>query len=69
MSCPYLEYKASDDGHDFDHERPYCTASGQFVSPMRADICNDRHDFHHEVDCEIYREAAGTDAPAPEPTD
>lgn len=56
MTCPYLEYRDSDADHDFDHDRPYCDLSKSFVSPMRADICNDRHDFTHEADCEIFQE-------------
>lgn len=69
MACPYLEYRESDDTHEFDHERPYCTASGEFVSPMRADVCNDRHEFDHTSDCDVYRKAAEEDTAAPEPTD
>ncbi|WP_336035062.1 hypothetical protein [Halobacterium yunchengense] len=69
MPCPYLEYRASDDDHDFDHERPYCEAAGEFVSPMKADICNDRHEFDHAEDCDVYRAAAEDAAVTPEPTD
>lgn len=61
MTCPYLEYRDSDADHEFDHDRPYCGLMDSFVSPMQADICNDRHQFSHESDCEIYRELA-TDA-------
>ena len=43
---------------EFDHDRPYCSLNESFVSPMRADICNDRHDFTHEADCEVYRSFA-----------
>lgn len=56
MTCPYLKYRDSDADHDFDHVRPYCGLSDSFVSPMRADICNDRHDFTHEADCEIFQQ-------------
>lgn len=69
MSCPYLDYRASDDEHEFDHERPYCVAAGEFVSPMRADVCNDRHQFDHTADCDIFRRVAEEDTAAPEPTD
>ncbi|WP_255473107.1 hypothetical protein [Halorubrum sp. JWXQ-INN 858] len=27
----------------------------EFVSPMRADVCNDRFEFSHDADCEVYR--------------
>ena len=54
MTCPYLEYRASADGQSFDVERAYCTAAETFVQPMRADICNDRYDFSHDRDCEIF---------------
>lgn len=54
MTCPYLDYRSSDDEHEFDHDRPYCTVVGAFVSPMKADICNDRHAFEHTSDCETY---------------
>jgi hypothetical protein len=54
MTCPYLDYRDSDEDHEFDSERPYCTVAEAFVSPMKADICNDRHQFHHESDCELF---------------
>lgn len=57
MGCPFLEYRSEDETKEFDHERPYCTASESFVSPMRADVCNDRYDFEHTSHCEVYREA------------
>ena len=58
MTCPHLDYRAEDETHQFDHDRPYCTVMGEFVSPMRADVCNDRFRFDHESDCEVYRQAA-----------
>lgn len=65
MTCPYLEYRSSDDDHEFDAERPYCTAKVAFVSPMLADVCNDRDRFDHTEDCDIYRaSAAAEDASA-----
>ncbi|WP_311170775.1 hypothetical protein [Halobellus ordinarius] len=64
MTCSYLCYRSSDGKHDFDHERPYCTATGSFVSPMRADICNDRHEFSHTTHCEIYQRVAERTADA-----
>lgn len=54
MTCPHLEYRRQDDTHEFDHERPYCTVMDSFCSPMRADVCNDRHEFDHTEDCELY---------------
>lgn len=55
MTCPFLEYRDADDEHEFDHERPYCAVTEEFVSPMKADICNDRFQFEHETDCEVYK--------------
>lgn len=66
MSCPYLEYRTADETAEFDHERPYCSAEGRFVSPMKADVCNDRFEFSHTKDCDIYQRAAeslDTDSP------
>ena len=57
MTCPHLEYRDEGDGRSFESERAFCTVTGSFVEPMRADICNDRYDLHHAADCEIYREA------------
>ncbi|WP_424018362.1 hypothetical protein ACOZ4N_02570 [Halorientalis pallida] len=57
MVCPYLAYRREDAEHSFDTDRAYCTAAETFVQPMRADICNDRHDLDHATDCEIYLEA------------
>lgn len=54
MTCPHLDYRRSDEDHEFDHDRPYCTVAEEFVSPMKADICNDRHEFDHTSDCETY---------------
>lgn len=56
MTCPHLEYRDDADGQSFDTPRAYCTAAGEFVEPMRADICNDRYGLEHADDCEIYRE-------------
>lgn len=56
MACPYLAYRAGAEGHTFDEKRAFCTAVGEFVQPMRADICNGRYDLAHAEDCEIYRE-------------
>ncbi|WP_254839548.1 hypothetical protein [Natronomonas marina] len=69
MACPYLRYRASDEEHEFDHERPYCAAMGRFVSPMRADVCNDRHDFSHETHCDVYRRAEERTAEAADAAD
>ena len=64
MTCPYLEYQRSDGDSDFDHDRPLCTVEEEFVSPMKADICNDRFDFEHGCDCEIFKEHV--EEPVPE---
>ena len=68
MACPHLAYRREDDDHTFDTERAFCTVIGEFVQPMRADICNDRYDLDHATDCEIFREHAddGTENPGPE---
>ncbi|RDI72093.1 hypothetical protein [Halopelagius longus] len=55
MTCPYLAYRSSAGGEEFDAERAYCTAAGRFVQPMRADICNDRYELDHAAHCEIFR--------------
>lgn len=55
MTCPHLDYRSGDDEHTFDHERPYCTVMGEFVSPMQADICNNRFQFSPREHCEIYQ--------------
>lgn len=54
MTCPHLEYRAEAGDQSFDHERPYCAVADRFVEPMRADVCNDRHDLSHAEDCEIF---------------
>jgi hypothetical protein len=56
MACPVLEYRSSDGTLEFDHTRPYCGLAGEFVSPMDADVCNDRFEFHHASHCERYRQ-------------
>ena len=53
MTCPYLEYRDLETA-DTGVPRAYCTATAQFVQPLRADICNDRYELSHERDCEIY---------------
>lgn len=57
MTCPHLSRRQADDEQSFDTERAYCEVIEEFVSPMRADVCTDRHEFEHERDCEFYREA------------
>jgi hypothetical protein len=57
MVCPYLAYRTESEERTFDTERAYCLAVESFVQPMRADICNDRYDLEHTIDCEFYREA------------
>ena len=63
MTCPYLEYRREDGERTFDHERPHCPAVG-FVSPMRADVCNDRYDFHHATHCDVFERLAGEESSA-----
>ncbi|MDF9746209.1 hypothetical protein [Natrinema salsiterrestre] len=57
MTCPYLSYRESAGDREFETERAYCDVVEEFVSPMRADVCNDRHELNHERDCEFYRDA------------
>ena len=64
MTCPYLEYRRSDGELHFDHERPFCGVLEEFVSPVKADICNERFDFECES-CEIYRAHATGEVPGP----
>lgn len=56
MTCPYLKYRRGDGDRQFAGERAYCTVVDDFVSPMRADVCNDRYGFEHGEHCEIYAE-------------
>lgn len=55
MTCPFLEYRESSADREFDVARAYCTATNEFVQPMRADICNDRYDLAHADECEIFQ--------------
>lgn len=57
MVCPHLEYRTHDESHEFDHPRAYCGINGEFVSPMHADVCNDRDRFDHAEYCSVYRRA------------
>ncbi|WP_435346449.1 hypothetical protein [Haloarchaeobius sp. HRN-SO-5] len=66
MGCPYLEYREFDEDGENDHERPYCAIQEEFVSPMKADICNDRFEFHHAEHCEVYERPEALEA---EPAD
>ncbi|WP_123623777.1 hypothetical protein [Halorubrum sp. CSM-61] len=71
-TCPHLAYRTEGDGADsegtdsegtdsdggsFDEPRAFCTVTGSFVQPMRADICNARYGLDPEADCEFYVEA------------
>ncbi|MFB6168909.1 MAG: hypothetical protein ABEJ43_08700 [Haloferacaceae archaeon] len=58
--CPHLDYRAAEGEQSFDVPRAYCTVAGEFVQPMRADICNCRHDLDPAEDCEIYVDDAET---------
>ena len=64
MTCPHLEYRAESGDQRFETERAYCSVVDEFVQPMRADICNDRHDLDHGTHCEIYRGHEGASADA-----
>jgi len=55
-SCEHLEYREAGDGTQFDHERPFCAVVGEFVQPMRADVCAMRYDLEPAEDCEYYRD-------------
>jgi hypothetical protein len=59
VTCPHLEYRESDGEAAFETARAFCTVTGEFVQPMRADICNDRYDLDHAAHCEIYRDHEG----------
>ena len=53
-TCPHLAYREEWDGKSFDTARAFCTVTGSFVQPMRADICNARYGLDPETDCEFY---------------
>jgi len=55
MTCPFLDYRDSAGEESFAVERAYCTAAGQFVQPLRADVCNDRYALDHTEHCEIFQ--------------
>jgi hypothetical protein len=59
--CPHLEYRREGDDRSFDGERAYCTVVEWFVQPMRADVCNARHDLAPCSHCEFYRAHEGID--------
>lgn len=61
MVCPYLGYRTHDESHDFDRPRAYCGVAEEFVSPMYADVCNDRDRFEHAQYCDIYQRAMATE--------
>lgn len=62
MVCPYLGYRSGDESNEFEHPRAYCGATEEFVSPMHADICNNRDRFHHAEYCEVYRRVTAEEA-------
>ncbi|EMA57090.1 hypothetical protein [Halorubrum lipolyticum] len=60
-TCPHLTYhgagdRATFDGATFDEPRAFCTVTGSFVQPMRADICNARYGLDPATDCGFYVE-------------
>lgn len=57
MACEYLEYRDGDDEQSFETDRAYCTVVGQFVQPMRADVCNERYGLSPSEHCEFYERA------------
>jgi len=59
MSCPYLEYRTTDGDREFDAERAYCLVADRFVSPMKADVCNERFEFAYDEHCELYARHEG----------
>lgn len=61
--CPHLDYRRSDDDHEFDTERAYCTVVDAFVQPVKADVCNARYDLDPAEHCDIYREHEGIEDP------
>lgn len=61
MSCPYLVYRESGDGLEFEVARAFCTVTASFVQPMRADVCTDRYGLRHAEHCEIYLGHEGSD--------
>jgi len=54
--CEHLEYRADE---RFPTERAFCTVVGEFVQPVRADVCNARYDLAPAEHCEYYREHEG----------
>ena len=62
-ACQHLSYREAGDGKSFETARAFCTVTGSFVQPMRADICNARYGLDPETDCEFYEEpeSASTD--------
>ena len=58
-ACEHLEYRDAADGRTFERARPYCTVVGEFVQPMRADVCAMRYGLEPATDCEFYRDEHG----------
>jgi len=54
MTCPDLKSRNEANGEEFDVERAYCTETGEFVEPIRADICNDRYNLAHNNHSESF---------------
>lgn len=59
MTYSYLSDRTADGAVEFNTERAYCGIVGEFVSPMRADICNDCFELANQHHCEFYREIEG----------
>ena len=56
--CVYLEYRRESGDRAFETSRAYCTVTGSFVQPMRADVCNARYGLDPGTDCEFYVDPA-----------
>lgn len=53
-----MEYRevGGDGDTAFEVARAFCTVTGSFVQPMRADVCNARYGLDPAADCEYYVE-------------
>ncbi|WP_280587015.1 hypothetical protein [Halorubrum sp. Boch-26] len=60
-TCPHLAYREEGDGRSFETARAFCTVTGSFVQPMRADVCNARYELDPAADCEFYVDPESTE--------
>lgn len=57
MTCPYLTYRRFEGSvPELAHERAFCRIQGEFVSPMKADVCNGRDRFSHATHCDVLEQ-------------